>query len=107
MSVPEISVAQLADLVAAGGVQLIDVRNPDEYGAGHVGPARLIPLGQVPDRWSEVPTAGPVYIICKSGGRSLQAAEFLRARGIDAVNVAGGTMAWIDAGRPVETGEGS
>jgi rhodanese-related sulfurtransferase len=46
-------------------------------------------------------------VICKVGGRSRKAAEFLRARGIDAVNVAGGTLAWIEAGEPVVTGEGT
>jgi rhodanese-related sulfurtransferase len=48
-----------------------------------------------------------VYVICAKGGRSLRAAEFYRAQGIDAVNVAGGTTAWVDAGQPVDTGSES
>ena len=46
-------------------------------------------------------------MICKSGGRSMKAAEFLAAQGRQAVNVAGGTNAWIDSGRSVESGPGA
>jgi rhodanese-related sulfurtransferase len=52
----------------------------------------------------EIPTEVTVYVICKSGGRSAKAVEHLRANGVDAVNVAGGTLAWIEAGNAVETG---
>jgi len=88
-----------------GGTPVIDVREPDEYIEGHVPGAALIPLATVPDRSAELPSSGEVLVICKSGGRSRQAAEFLRTQGIDAVNVTGGTMAWIDAGHPVVTGD--
>lgn len=102
--VPEIDVAELAQLRAQGAA-LIDVREPDEYEAGHVPGAQHIPLGGVADRLHEVPQVeGPLYVICAKGGRSLQAAEFYRSQGIEAVNVAGGTTAWIDAGEPVSTG---
>lgn len=104
MDVPEIDIAEAARRHAAG-VPVIDVREPDEYVEGHVPGAPLIPLGTVPDRVAEVPAEGEVLVICKSGGRSRKAAELLRAQGIDAVNVAGGTMAWIDAGHRVVTGD--
>lgn len=104
MSFPEISVDELAARIAAGGAVVFDVRNPDEYEAGHVAVATLVPLPEVPGRADEFPTDGEVLVICRSGARSGQAVEFLRARGVDAVNVAGGTMAWIAAGHPVETG---
>lgn len=103
MEVPEIDVTELASR-RAEGAPLIDVREPDEYTEAHVPGARLIPLGTVPDRIGEVPR-GTVYTICKVGGRSRRATEFLRAQGIDAVNVAGGTSAWIEAGQPVATGD--
>jgi rhodanese-related sulfurtransferase len=103
MEVPEIDVAELAEL-RSQGVPLIDVREPDEYEAGHVPGAHLVPLTTVPDRLDEVPSDGPVYVICAKGGRSLRAAEFYRSQGLDAINVAGGTTAWIDAGEPVNTG---
>lgn len=104
MDVPEIDIDEAARRYAAGA-PVIDVREPDEYAEGHVPGAPLIPLGTVPDRGGEVPSSGEVLVICKSGGRSRKAAEVLRGQGIDAVNVAGGTMAWIDAGHPVVTGD--
>lgn len=103
MDVPEIDIDEAARRIAAG-TPVIDVREPDEYEDGHVPGAPLIPLGDVPDRVDEFPSSGEVLIICKSGGRSRRAAELVRARGVDAVNIAGGTLAWIDAGHPVATG---
>jgi rhodanese-related sulfurtransferase len=103
MDVPEIDVTELARL-RADGVPLIDVREPDEYTAAHVPGATLVPLATVPDNLDKVPTDGTVYVICAKGGRSMRAAEFYRAQGIDAVNVAGGTTAWVDLGEPVSTG---
>ena len=103
MEVPVIDIAEAARRVDAG-VPVIDVREPDEYVEGHVPGAPLIPLATVPERVAEVPADGQVLVICKAGGRSMKAAEFLRAQGIDAVNIAGGTMAWIDAGFEVVTG---
>ena len=104
MSLPEITVEELARRIAAGPVVLFDVRNPDEYVAGHVAGATLVPLHEVPERSGEFPTSGEVLMICKAGGRSAQAVEFLRDLGVNAINVAGGTMEWIRAGHPVETG---
>jgi rhodanese-related sulfurtransferase len=102
--VPEIDVTELARVRTEGAV-LIDVREPDEYDAAHVPGAQLIPLGTVPERLDEVPaSAGRVYVICAKGGRSYRAAEFYRAQGIDAVNVAGGTTAWVEGGHPTATG---
>jgi rhodanese-related sulfurtransferase len=102
--VPEIDVAELASVRAQGAV-LIDVREPDEYTAGHVPGAQLIPLGEVAERLHEVPeTDDQVYVICAKGGRSYRAAEFYRSQGIDAVNVAGGTGAWVESGQPVSEG---
>jgi rhodanese-related sulfurtransferase len=103
MDVPEIDVAGLAK-ARADGAPLIDVREPDEYTAAHVPGAVLVPLATVPVRLEDVPPEGPVYVICAVGQRSLRAAEFYRSRGIDAINVAGGTTAWIEAGEPVSTG---
>jgi rhodanese-related sulfurtransferase len=103
MDVPEIDVAELAR-VREAGVPLIDVREPDEYSQAHVPGATLVPLATVPAQLAQVPTEGTVYVICAVGGRSRRAAEFYRSRGIDAVNVAGGTRAWIDAGHPVSVG---
>jgi rhodanese-related sulfurtransferase len=103
MPVPEIDVADLARR-RASGAPLIDVRQPDEWAECRAPGARLLPLGDVPERFDEVPTDQTVYVICRSGARSAKAVELLRARGFDAVNVAGGTLAWREAGLPVESG---
>ena len=83
---------------------LVDVRNPDEYAAGHVPGARNIPLDQVESRVAELDSFknGPVYLICESGGRSARASQLLAGRGYQAVNVQGGTYAWRNAGLPTE-----
>jgi rhodanese-related sulfurtransferase len=103
MEVPEIDVAELA-MARADGATLIDVREPDEYTVAHVPGAVLVPLATVPERLEEVPPDGPVYVICAVGARSRRAAEFYRSRGIDAINVAGGTAAWIEAGEAISMG---
>ncbi|MBH30183.1 MAG: sulfurtransferase [Actinobacteria bacterium] len=102
MEVPEIDVDELAPLIAAGA-RLLDVREIEEWQEARVPGGVLIPLGEIPDRVTEIPTDEPLYVICKSGGRSASACEFLRARAIDAVNVTGGTLAWIESGRDVES----
>ncbi|HEY2996932.1 MAG TPA: rhodanese-like domain-containing protein [Acidimicrobiales bacterium] len=104
MDVPEIDIAELARLRAGADVPLIDVREPDEYTEAHVPGAQLVPLATVPEQLDAVPAEGTVYVICARGSRSQRAAEFYRQQGIDAVNVAGGTLAWVDAGQPVSTG---
>ena len=99
--VPEIDIDTLEQVLIEGH-PLVDVREDDEYIDGHVAGAVHIPLATIPDRVADIPTAGPVYVICALGGRSARAAEFLRTQGLDAINVAGGTQGWIESGRPVE-----
>lgn len=104
VEVPEVDIDEMARR-RDGGAPVIDVRQPHEYVEAHVPGARLVPLAEVPERLDEVPADGLVLVICHSGGRSLKATEFLRANGVDAVSVAGGTTAWIESGRPTVTGE--
>jgi molybdenum cofactor guanylyltransferase len=101
-NVPEISVAELAARQADAWI--LDVRQPDEYEEGHVPGAVLIPLDQLNDRHAEVPTDADVYVVCRSGGRSAAAVQALNGAGYRTTNVAGGTMAWIEAGHPVVSG---
>jgi rhodanese-related sulfurtransferase len=103
MDVPEIDVDELASRLDAQGV-LIDVREPNEYADVRVPGSTLIPLGTIPERLAEIPSTGAVHLICRSGGRSAKAVAFLREQGIDAVNVAGGTLAWVESGREVDHG---
>jgi len=102
-SVPEVDIDEL-DQARTEGSPVIDVRQPDEYDAGHVPGAKLIPLAEVAMRVQEIPAEGPVYVICLSGGRSLRVTEYLRRQGVDARSVAGGTKAWVDSGRSVVQG---
>ena len=104
MDVPEIDVDELERRLDEGAV-LIDVRELAEWVEVRVPGGRLIPLQNVPERLAEIPEEGTVYVICALGGRSRTAAEFLREQGRDAVNVFGGTTAWVDADFPTEAGE--
>jgi rhodanese-related sulfurtransferase len=87
------------------GATVVDVRELDEYVEAHVPGVQLIPLSEFQQRWQEIPSDGPVYVICAAGVRSMKAATALRQSGVEAINVAGGTNAWKNEGRPVETGQ--
>lgn len=96
MTVPVVAVNDLpADAV------LLDVREPDEWAAGHAPDAHHLPMGEVATRLDEVPATDPVYVVCRSGARSARVVAFLTQQGRSAVNVEGGMQAWAAAGRPV------
>jgi rhodanese-related sulfurtransferase len=99
---PEISVEEAIRLAASGAL-LIDVREQDEWDAGHAPTARLLPMSLLADRLEELPADERVLVICHSGGRSARVTDFLAQRGYDAINVAGGMTAWAAAGGPVTT----
>lgn len=99
----EIDLAAFAAAHADGAV-VIDVREPQEYVSGHVPGAKLLPLSQLPSRIGDLPKRAPVYVICASGSRSLEAAAQLARAGYDAACVAGGTNAWTAAGLPTMQG---
>ncbi|WP_161884125.1 rhodanese-like domain-containing protein [Deinococcus alpinitundrae] len=83
------------------GAQVIDVREDWEYGSGHIPGARNIPLGTLPDQASTL--QGPLVVVCGSGGRSAQAAQYLAANGVGKVaNLLGGTAGWIRSGLTIE-----
>ncbi|MDP2772154.1 MAG: rhodanese-like domain-containing protein [Nocardioides sp.] len=83
---------------------VIDVREIGEYVAGHVPGAINIPMGRLMSRLDELDRGAPVYLICATGNRSGAMADALVAQGFDAVNVVGGTSAWVRSGRPVVAG---
>ncbi|MFZ8998623.1 MAG: rhodanese-like domain-containing protein [Ilumatobacteraceae bacterium] len=103
MSTSDITVDDLADRLAEGA-RLIDVREPDEFDEVRIAASVLVPLRTVPDRVDAFRGDGPVYVMCRSGGRSLQACAYLSGLGVEVVNVEGGILAWIASGRDVVTG---
>ena len=88
----------------ADGALVIDVREPHEYVSGHVPGARLIPVGDVPLRSADLPRNERVLVVCESGNRSRSVVGRLRADGVDALSLSGGTAAWRAAGRPLVVG---
>ncbi|MGH2533231.1 MAG: MBL fold metallo-hydrolase [Thermomicrobiales bacterium] len=99
--VPEIDVAEVERWEPDAVV--IDVREPAEYASGHVPGAVNVPQADLATRLGDLPRDREVLLICQSGYRSMRAAQFLRQVGFDQVaSVAGGTGAWISAGRPVD-----
>ncbi|MDA5284813.1 MULTISPECIES: rhodanese-like domain-containing protein [unclassified Streptomyces] len=90
---------------------VLDVREDDEWAAGHVEGALHIPMSDFVARFGELTEAvaedGRVHVMCRVGGRSAQVTQYLVRQGIDAVNVDGGMQAWEGAGRPMVTDNGN
>ncbi|MGH9032574.1 MAG: rhodanese-like domain-containing protein [Acidimicrobiia bacterium] len=103
--VPAVEAAEGNALVEEGAF-LLDVREPDEWAAGHPPSAVHIPMKEVQARQGELPHDRRIVAVCRSGGRSAAVAEALTAWGFDAVNLAGGLHAWDAAGLPVVTDAG-
>jgi rhodanese-related sulfurtransferase len=102
-STPEITVDELATALQQGAT-VVDVRERSEYVDGHVPGAVLIPMGQLPNRVTELEPGSRVYLVCASGNRSAAMTDLLSRRGFDAYSVAGGTSGWARSGRAVVTG---
>jgi rhodanese-related sulfurtransferase len=100
--VPTVSASEVPD-----DAVVLDVREDDEWVHGHIDGATHIPMGDIPARLDDVPEGDPLYLICRSGGRSARVAAWLNANGYDSVNVGDGMGAWQAAGRPMvsETGQ--
>ncbi len=104
--VPSVHLAELPD-----DAILLDVREPQEWAAGHAPGAVHIPLADLPGRLHELPQRGegdgPLAVTCRSGGRASRAVAWLASQGIDAVNLDGGMKAWESAGRPLVAAPGT
>ena len=87
-------------------LQVVDVRHDDEWDAGHIDGSRHIVLDDLNSRLSEIDRDRPVVTVCRSGNRSANAAEILRAEGFDAQNLEGGLSAWAAASHPLVTSSG-
>ena len=103
--VPQLTPDEAASRIEAGAF-LLDVREDDEWQAGHAPDAHHLPLGRVQAEHETLPKDAEIVVICRAGGRSEQAAVALRGAGYDAVNLAGGMRAWAAAGHPVATDQG-
>ena len=82
------------------GLHVLDVREAVEWRHGHIDGALHIPLRDLPARVSDVPD-GQTLVVCKIGGRSAQAVQYLLSQGHDVVNLDGGMLDWEAAGRPM------
>jgi hydroxyacylglutathione hydrolase len=102
---PQITVHELRRRLAAGEVDLLDVRQPAEWAEGHVEGAAFITGGELPQRVDDAPRTGrPLAVACGSGYRSSVSASLLAARtDLDVINVLGGMSAWKAAGYPMTT----
>ena len=104
MTIATILPRQLAEDCAKGTLEIIDVRTPFEFGEVHATCAKNVPLDRLDPK--AFLGNGPIYLICRSGGRGKQACEKLLAAGVaNVVNVEGGTLAWEQAGLPVVRGK--
>jgi rhodanese-related sulfurtransferase len=103
--VPSVPIDQLPD-----DAVVLDVREPEEWTAGHIDGAVHVPMNEVPNRLAYAPDSlsanAPIVVVCKVGGRSAQVTAWLRHQGYDAVNLEGGMLAWERAGRPMQSDDG-
>jgi rhodanese-related sulfurtransferase len=104
--IEDIGPDEAANLVDAGAF-LLDVRENEEWVAGHAPQATHVPMGEIQDRASEIPGDRTIVCMCRVGGRSGAVAKALAAGGYDVRNVDGGMQAWAATGRPVVTDAGT
>jgi rhodanese-related sulfurtransferase len=98
------SVADAHRLWSAGELAIVDCREEREYETTHVAGVPLLPMSEILSRLDELPSARPLAILCRSGARSGQVAEYLDASGDhgEVANVEGGIIAWAAEGLPYE-----
>ncbi|MBX3012679.1 MAG: rhodanese-like domain-containing protein [Caldilineaceae bacterium] len=100
---PIIDVQTANQIREQADVWLLDVREPGEYAESHIPGVTLIPLGEIAQRWQEIPPDKTVIVTCRSGNRSSQAVAFLREQGLTKIHdLQGGLLAWKKAGLPLE-----
>jgi rhodanese-related sulfurtransferase len=95
-----------AEVVRAGRAQLVDVRESYEYEAGRIAGARHIELVRLAEQADTLPGELPVVFYCRTGSRSGVATQAFRASGREAFNLAGGLVAWVERGLPLDPPEG-
>ncbi|TMD09460.1 MAG: rhodanese-like domain-containing protein [Chloroflexi bacterium] len=103
--ISEVSVVE-ADRLRTNGHRILDVREDDEFAAGHISGAVHVPLMQLPGRAAELDRDADWLAVCRVGGRSLQATAYLTRLGLRVANVAGGMEAWAGAGLEYQSAAG-
>ena len=98
----EIEPEQVAELLRAGEIQLVDVREPYEWEAGRIDGARHVELEHLVSQAETIDRDRPVVFHCRLGARSAMATQAFRAAGYDAWSMAGGIQRWVEAGLPIE-----
>jgi rhodanese-related sulfurtransferase len=98
----ELPPAQVAELLAQGRVQLVDVREPHEREAGYVAGSRHVPLGELTAAAESIDPDRPVVFVCRVGARSSMAAWSFARAGYDAHNLTGGVLGWVESELPFE-----
>lgn len=93
---------RVAEMHAAGEIDLIDVREAYEREAGHIAGTRHVQFAQLSKQAESVDRERPVVFYCRSGGRSAVATQAFRASGYDAYNMTGGMLEWVEKGLPIE-----
>jgi rhodanese-related sulfurtransferase len=87
-------------------VEIVDVREPEEWQAGRIEGSRYLRMNTIPERLAELPRSRTIVAVCRSGHRSGHVTEFLRAHGFDADNLEGGLQQWAAEGRPLTAPDG-
>lgn len=107
-SAPQVDLTpeQVAERLARGELELIDVREPYEWEAGRIAGARHIELERLASQAHSLPRDTPVLFQCRLGARSAMATQAFRAAGYDAYNMEGGIAAWVERGLPIEPDDG-
>jgi hydroxyacylglutathione hydrolase len=105
-TVRQITADELADQIASGRMDVVDVRGATEWEAGHLPGVPNVPVGYLAERIGELPAERPVVVHCQGGARSAIAASLLLANGVqEVVNLTGGYQEWVAGGHPVEREE--
>ena len=100
----EVTVNDLAVAIEHGGF-ILDVREPDEWAEGHVPNAHHITMNEVQEQLDKLDDGARIFVICRSGKRSMSVADYLTEQGFDVASVAGGTLEWISSGRELSFSE--
>jgi rhodanese-related sulfurtransferase len=97
---------QAAELAGRGDVRLVDVRETYEWDEGRIAGARHVEMDQLSEQAESLSGDPPVVFYCRTGARSAVAAQAFRASGLEAYNLAGGLVAWVERGLPLEPEDG-